>query len=104
QAWARPIPMLPELDSITTPPGERMPVLQACSRIRLAGRSLMLPPGLRASNFANIQKGAFGRYLLSRTRGVSPTASRMPSQTRPAGDAVSFSPDVDRSAQEFIYM
>jgi hypothetical protein len=46
QTMARPMPMLPLVNSTTVPPGRSRPSSSASSMIRSATRSLTLPPGL----------------------------------------------------------
>ena len=58
QAWASPMPMFPELDSTMTVSGPITPERSPSSRMATAGRSLMLPPGLKPSSLAKTRKSA----------------------------------------------
>src|SRR5580692_7930202 len=78
-ACAKPMPMLPELDSITVPPNRIKPSSNALLRILSAVLSLMLPPGLAPSNFAYSRKPIFRRTRVNRIKGVLPIVDRMPS-------------------------
>ena len=53
--------MFPELDSMIVVPGAMSPSSRASVSIRSAGRSLMLPPGLAASSFAQTRIPASSR-------------------------------------------
>src|SRR3954453_9583711 len=78
-AWASPMPRLPELDSTTTDrPGTTSPRSIASASITYDDRSLMLPPGLAASSFANVRKGLPGSSRFSDTSGVAPIVESTP--------------------------
>ena len=73
---ARPMPVLPDVGSITVSPGFSRPSSSACSIMASAIRSLMLPPGFARSSF--IQTWAwFPNSRLIRRWGVPPMTSRM---------------------------
>jgi hypothetical protein len=75
------MPVLPDVPSMMVPPGRSFPSRSASSIILRAIRSLMELPGLKVSTFARTVAGITPRVMaLSRTRGVSPMASRMLSQ------------------------
>src|SRR6266545_5602048 len=59
--------------------GPIAPEWRASSRMARAGRSLMLPPGFRASSLARSSNRAEGRNRWRRTRGVPPIVARTPS-------------------------
>src|SRR3954453_23888320 len=61
------------------PPGRSRPSRSAASTMRIATRSLMEPPGLKYSTLATICGAHPWPIRLRRTRGVSPTVSRMES-------------------------
>ena len=50
---ARPMPVLPEVGSITVPPRFSAPLCSACRSISSATRSLALPAGLQRSSLAS---------------------------------------------------
>ena len=73
---ARPMPVFPEVGSMSTEPGPMVPAFSASSIIPRAMRSLMLPPGLTLSCLAQtVTRGS--KSLLIRTCGVLPMVSRM---------------------------
>jgi len=75
------MPVLPEVPSMTVPPGRRRPSRSASSIIFRAIRSLIEFPGLNVSTFANTVAGITPLAMaLMRTIGVCPMASRMLSQ------------------------
>src|SRR5829696_3466824 len=76
---ARPVPVLPLVGSMIVAPGLSHPSRSAASISVSATRSLIDPPGLSASSFATRVGVRSLPSRASRTRGVSPTASRMDS-------------------------
>src|SRR5262249_23485892 len=76
QTIARPIPVLPDVASITVCPGLSSPDFSAASMTPSASRSLTDPSGLNASILTK-RLMPFGAILLIRTTGVRPTVSRM---------------------------
>src|SRR5664280_1551789 len=73
---ARPIPVLPEVGSMTTEPGPRMPRRSASSVMESAIRSLMLAPGLARSSLTQTStRGSKSRLI--RRCGVSPIVARI---------------------------
>src|SRR5471032_110294 len=73
---ARPIPVLPEVASMTVCPGLSSPDFSAASMMPSARRSLTEPSGLKASILTK-RLMPFGPSLLIRTTGVLPTVPRM---------------------------
>src|SRR5690349_23120182 len=73
---ARPIPVFPDVASITVCPDLSSPDFSAASMTPRASRSLTDPSGLNASILTN-RLMPFGAILLIRTTGVRPTVSRM---------------------------
>src|ERR1043165_9751057 len=71
--------MLPELDSTMTVSFVIRPDLMPCSRMLIAVRSLMLPPGFSISIFAYSLKSMSLKTCLSLTNGVLPIADNTPS-------------------------
>ena len=69
------MPVLPEVGSMITEPGPRIPRASASSIIASAIRSLMLPPGLARSSFAQTSTRGSKRRLI-RTCGVLPMVAR----------------------------
>ena len=80
-ASANPIPVLPEVHSITVPPGFNLPEASAASIIDKAIRSLTLCPGLKYSTLAQIGQGNSSAIAFKRTIGVLPIVPRMLSCT-----------------------
>src|SRR4051794_13386645 len=78
---ARPVPVFPDVGSTIVPPGRRSPEASAASMSATATRSLIEPPGLRASTLATSCGTRPGRMRLRRTSGVWPMASRIESLT-----------------------
>ena len=61
---ARPMPVLPEVGSMSTEPGPMIPAFSASSIIPRAIRSLMLPPGLTRSCLAQtVTRGSKRRLI-----------------------------------------
>src|SRR5205823_2454453 len=81
-AMARPCPVFPEVGSTRVPPGFSRPARSAASIIRMPIRSFTLPPGFSISSLARTVGLTPRVTLRSRTRGVSPMASRNDSMTR----------------------
>src|SRR4051794_3229359 len=77
---ARPVPVLPEVGSTIVPPGRSSPSRSAASIIAIAARSLIEPPGLRASTLATICGVSPAPRRDRRTSGVSPMASMIESR------------------------
>src|SRR6266700_3008318 len=71
------MPMLPELDSTTTVPRRIRPCSIPCLMMFRAGRSFVLPPGLRDSSLAYNRKGISPNTRCNLTRGVLPMAERI---------------------------
>src|SRR5215216_4368459 len=80
-AIASPVPVLPLVGSTIVPPGLSFPSRSAASMRAMAARSLIEPPGFSASTFATSCGLRSLPSRLSRTSGVSPTASRIDSLT-----------------------
>src|SRR5689334_20254846 len=80
---ARPVPVLPDVGSMIVPPGRRRPSRSAASISRMATRSLIEPPGLNDSSLATIRGFSPAPIRARRTRGVSPTVSRIESLMSP---------------------
>jgi hypothetical protein len=78
-AIARPVPVLPEVGSISVPPGLSRPSRSAASTRRSATRSLIDPPGLKYSILATICGVSPAPMRARRTSGVSPMVSRIES-------------------------
>src|SRR6185295_3747072 len=74
---ATPRPVLPEVFSTMVPPGRTFPDFSASLRMCRAIRSLMEPVGFMNSHLTRMVAAPGGTTLLSFTRGVLPTASRM---------------------------
>jgi hypothetical protein len=72
-----PMPVLPDVGSISVSPGLMRPDFSASSSILTPMRSLTLPPGFRYSHFARSSQSYPLVTLLRRTIGVRPTASRI---------------------------
>src|SRR6185436_7212228 len=72
------MPMFPELDSMIVVCGVIAPLLMARLMMLMAGRSLMLPPGLKPSSFAYRLKGMSLKTLSSLMSGVLPIVDKMP--------------------------
>ena len=94
---ASPAPVLPLVGSMIVPPGRSLPSRSAAAISATAARSLIEPPGLRASIFAT----SCGRSSLprreSRTSGVSPIASRIESRmSAPVLETVSTQLTIER--------
>ena len=77
QAKARPIPVLPEVHSMTVPPGLSWPLRSAASIMLRAIRSLTLCPGLKYSTLARTGQGKSSAIWFIRIMGVLPMAPRM---------------------------
>lgn len=75
QAKARPIPVFPEVPSITVPPGFKIPAFSASSIIFTAIRSFTELPGLVVSTFAKTKAGISFVSLLILMSGVFPIVS-----------------------------
>src|SRR5215216_2974738 len=73
------MPMFPELDSITQVSGRILPSLMALRMMLNAALSLMLPPGLNASNLANSRNWRPSITRFNLTSGVFPSVDKMPS-------------------------
>ncbi len=74
---ANPVPVFPDVGSTIVPPGRRYPSRSAASISDTAIRSLIEPPGLKASSLA-ITCGATPAPIRdSRTSGVFPIVSRI---------------------------
>src|SRR6185503_18034510 len=84
---ARPMPVLPDVESRMVFPGTSVPAARPASIIFFAGRSLTDPPGLNPSRFANSRtsSGMPSRTARISTIGVFPTRS---STERAATNAV----------------
>src|SRR2546421_6618130 len=91
-AIASPWPVLPEVGSTIVPPGLRAPDRSAASIMRRPMRSFTLPPGFSISSLARIVGLTPRVTAWSRTRGVSPIASRKLSRTS-TGSLLTFRPD-----------
>ena len=76
-ASARPMPVLPEVPSMTVPPGLILPAFSAASSIVMPIRSFTLPPGFRYSSFAKSVARKPRATRFNRTIGVLPITSRM---------------------------
>src|SRR5436309_6956838 len=75
-----PMPVLPEVGSISVSPGLIRPERSASSSMRTPMRSLTLPPGFKNSHFPRSSQARPLPMWLSRTIGVPPTASRIESR------------------------
>src|SRR5919106_466673 len=89
---AKPIPVLPDDDSMMTWPGFSVPSFSASSTIDRAMRSFTEPPGFWPSSLARMRTDGFGLRALTSTSGVLPISSSTLPRTAigapflPAGD------------------
>ena len=75
-ATARPTPVFPLVFSTMVPPFRRSPAFSAFSRMWMAIRSLMDPPGFMYSSFTSTVAASRGTTFPSLTIGVRPMADR----------------------------
>src|SRR4051812_3169050 len=89
---ASPVPVLPEVGSMSVPPARRRPSRSAASISRMATRSLIEPPGLNDSSLATIRGFRPAPIRARRTRGVLPTVSRIDSLMSAIGRTMAGAP------------
>jgi hypothetical protein len=75
-----PMPVLPEVGSISVSPGLMRPDFSASITMRTPMRSFTEPPGFMNSHFASTSHGSPRAMRRRRTTGVAPTESRIESR------------------------